>query len=937
MADCSIDFQGVTYNTEAMFQDAMARAKGSVNTNINYRGDKSTKEIISQDGLGDFVPVPKGSSIKATEKIKSIVAEKGIFGLRNELQKYISKLREIPSTVIAKSTVNDLDEALQKDLEVYESLMEKLQVPISELADGAGVTEAEYEAYINREDIPEAVYNKIKAFNKRHYTKDENSLFTAMRKTFKQVSPLSERVDKLIMPDGTMTKVKDVLEDVKETVFASANRWNKVFDKLPFGTGEVAKAISKQVARFVTPDNLLMKMGFQKGSIGYEIMYYAMNKGNRDTGAQNAKVNTILNDLAMSNKLNLITSWRTNTNWKNIEKHKIQFGNKEIELTGDELVSTYLTFLQDEVREDFMYDDERMLVEENEKTKKTMVHYAEFKSGDALSDASIKGRGKESVILTQEAWEQIKAEAQKDKYKELIQAKKAIFEEQFQKVKETLLILTGQELPYIEEYYPTFQYNKYKDTTYDRQKSMIDNIRYVKERKNGLKDIQINGFFNTVHNYAEATNYYSNMAIPLNNANLLFSKLKEGNVFGKDFDLIVKNYGAWLEGLTDNKDYLNYTDSEKVINKIQSAYYKGTLGWNIPVVLKQPLAAIHAYNFFQEEKYAKAFFKAYGAALDPKSRLINEMKARSPSVAPYVVSNTIASPELGKQVRMGMDMSAGAVINSGNFGKLEKAARQAGDLYLANSMNLIKRFDLAGRAALFATSKEYVTDKFGLTEAKDGDAYWEMVEEIFAQSMEDTQQTWDFMHRSGVARNPNALFRGVLMFSTQLQKHFSLLDKSLTQVVLYGRKEDYKALTSNAISILLVQSTIVAAIDMGRDFLLGYDDDDEDKRFRTLAAKTFSNNLATIPVFTPISNDLTNMVFGTSEYTRPVSVPALDLLSEFQDSMDIIGKREKYGEPVSARDKAIDLYDQIWKDYSKFMGIPLAPFKQIDAALKNME
>jgi len=138
---------------------------------------------------------------------------------------------------------------------------------------------------------------------------------------------------------------------------------------------------------------------------------------------------------------------------------------------------------------------------------------------------------------------------------------------------------------------------------------MIDNIRYVKERKNGLDDIQINGFFNTVHNYAESTNYYSNMAIPLNNANLLFSKLKESKVFGKDFDLIVKNYGAWLEGLTDNKDYLNYTDSEKVINKIQSAYYKGTLGWNIPVVLKQPLAAIHAYNFFQEEKYAKAFLR----------------------------------------------------------------------------------------------------------------------------------------------------------------------------------------------------------------------------------------------------------------------------------------------------------------------------------------
>ena len=240
-------------------------------------------------------------------------------------------------------------------------------------------------------------------------------------------------------------------------------------------------------------------------------------------------------------------------------------------------------------------------------------------------------------------------------------------------------------------------------------------------------------------------------------------------------------------------------------------------------------------------------------------------------------------------------------------------------------MNLIKRFDIAGRAALFAASKEWVTDNYGLTEAKDGDAYWDAVAEIHAQSMEDTQQTWDFMHRSGVARNPNALFRGLMMFSSQLQKHFSLLDKSLTEAVLYGRKEDFKSFANHALSILLIQSAMVAAIDMGRDFLLGYDDDEEE-RFKTLAAKTFSNNLATIPVFMPISNNITNMFFGTDEYTRPVSIPPLDLLAEFQDTTNYIGKRD-----------AEKIFNQIWRDYSKFAGIPLAPFKQIDSALKNME
>ena len=119
---------------------------------------------------------------------------------------------------------------------------------------------------------------------------------------------------------------------------------------------------------------------------------------------------------------------------------------------------------------------------------------------------------------------------------------------------------------------------------------------------------------------------------------------------------------------------------------------------------------------------------------------------------------------------------------------------------------------------------------------------------------------------------------------------------------------------------------MVAAIDMGREFLLGYDDDDEDERFRTLAAKTFSNNMATLPIIGLASNDITNMLFNTDEYTKPISIPTLDLYREFQESISYTDKGE-YNK----------LYTQIWRDYSKYMGIPLAAFKQIDSALKNME
>jgi hypothetical protein len=81
--------------------------------------------------------------------------------------------------------------------------MEKLNIPIDELADMAGVTVEEYEAYINREDLPKATYDKINAFNKKHFTKEENDLFGAMRFIFKHVYPLSERGGKILSADGT--------------------------------------------------------------------------------------------------------------------------------------------------------------------------------------------------------------------------------------------------------------------------------------------------------------------------------------------------------------------------------------------------------------------------------------------------------------------------------------------------------------------------------------------------------------------------------------------------------------------------------------------------------------------------------------------------------------------------------------------------------------
>ena len=82
-----------------------------------------------------------------------------------------------------------------------------------------------------------------------------------------------------------------------------------------------------------------------------------------------------------------------------------------------------------------------------------------------------------------------------------------------------------------------------------------------------------------------------------------------------------------------------------------------------------------------------------------------------------------------------------------------------------------------------------------------------------------------------------------------------------------------------------------------------------------------------VPLLNIYSNDLTNAVFGTDEYTRPASVPMFDLANlVFQKTPAEVADGDWQG-----------MFDLIWKDYSKFAGVPLTPLKQIDAALKNAE
>ena len=117
----------------------------------------------------------------------------------------------------------------------------------------------------------------------------------------------------------------------------------------------------------------------------------------------------------------------------------------------------------------------------------------------------------------------------------------------------------------------------------------------------------------------------------------------------------------------------------------------------------------------------------------------------------------------------------------------------------------------------------------------------------------------------------------------------------------------------------------MAMIDLGKDALLGYDDDDD--KTRKVLASTLSNSLAIIPGLNLVSSDIANGVFGEELlYSRPVSTPIVDGIQYMQETMN----------DAFDKDGAAILHG-IWNEGSKYAGVPLAPFRQFEQYQKNKD
>lgn len=923
---CFVEFKDGKRFSEEYAEKQLGKAV-AFNPNINMVANKGTMEILRMNGLVDTTDKEKYGVLSTTSnqnikaRIEKAYEKKGLQGVRDLYNDGINKIEGNPSNTLGEKKIKAMRENGNVGDRAYQAIIDELGKDIEQRASEAGVTVEEMRAYDEAEDLTDELQNKIDEYKKNVFDKEARKLYNNLRRVLRLSYPLYQRGGVIIGEDGFFADVELVKEQTMGFIDKANERWDKLeeswaakkleklgLEKIATGV-QFAKSAGrgalKHWSRIVSMDNGLMKMGIAKGTAGYDIMYEALNRGNRDVQAQNVEGDSMVGEIRAMDKYAPITKYLSGLKGDKLHNHEIEFaGGKKVKISGAEAISLYLTFRQTEAYKRAVYDADRLAKAKRDKADIVTANVGEHEEG-----------GKKPVVLTDDAFREIQKIVETE-YAETLELTPKIMKMQHEKMDDTMFKLTGQHLPDLPDYFPTFEATS--DTDAEVEARLAENLRYIKERTDGIKSYDIRDYFTLMTSYIHSTNYYANMAVPMRNARLLYHELKKDGAFDGSFEVIGAGCDKWLENLETNKGVVDFGDIDKAVNKWYSRYYKGVLGWNVPVVLKQPLSALHAWNFFGDKKYAKYVLDAYKLSFSRMKPELEELRKYNPVMAVYM--DNLAAPELGRLLKTGGHGNWGTFVNSGMGG----AAKQLGSAYINKSLELIRHFDLATRIGLWNASKEYVRTKYEITEAA-GDVYWEQVASTFNQVNENTQQTFDLFHRSELGRSPNPFARGFLMFTTQLQKHLSLMDKAVTNYALYGRKEDRANLIRTAASVLFMQSALVAMIDLGKDALLGYDDD-EDKTRKVLAS-TLSNSLAIIPGLNLVSSDIANGVFGEELlYSRPVSTPIVDGIQYMQETMN--DAFDKDGEAIILG---------IWNEGSKYAGVPLAPFRQFEQYQKNKE
>lgn len=749
-------------------------------------------------------------------------------------------------------------------------------------------------------------------------SEENEEFFGKMIKTVQALEYAETMQGKYIFDKDTLISRGVVESQVKGEIKTSLKGLDRAIAKLPASMRKFVSSMQKLSLQVLNPkyvaknisgsfDSTVSQMFYKAfaDGVGKQSEYYiGSTKIFQDAGLLKIKdINdwTAKDSMTTDKKAGKISDYKTT---------KIKIGDKSIEFIQDELLALYMNLTQKNSLEvikerGFKLTDK---IDGREEMKVTTL--------DDVDIAEIK-----SIV-----------EGDPDMMK-AVSAFREYFEYQHKLLNPVFKAINGFDMEKEDNYFPV--HGAEHSVNLYTNESVVDTFGRgfgrVSDRKSPLG---ISGAMNVMKYSQDRSAIFYGYGIPVNNA----KKMLNSDVFkemrsdetrfprGAEMAKYFESFVARVQN--PSLMYPNITDRQvdTFLNRLMNNFSVAILGWNIPVMMKQPISYINAANTI-DAKYLRKnsigipghIFKSLAAG--PRKGGQNPFKM----IATWVDRNTAEMEEIRQHSPVLTARSLGYIsreqgeIAQGRF--LPFAAQKGAKVKLFGkikfdkdrTMKGIQIFDTATILALWKSVKAETMDLYPELEVGSPEFY-ERVAARTEQVVFDTQPTYDMVHRSPLSASKNPVLRALTMFSSQPQKNLMQLINVTNDYVNQPTSQTRNRLARVYANILVKGALGIAMIDAIKAGILGYDDDDD--RARAIFGRMMNTNMGMIPIVGQVYGGVVSRL-DSQPWTQEAEHPAFREINNLSKSIsDVISKSPEKSIPSLTT----------W--YFEINGVPVSPMKQ---------
>lgn len=447
-------------------------------------------------------------------------------------------------------------------------------------------------------------------------------------------------------------------------------------------------------------------------------------------------------------------------------------------------------------------------------------------------------------------------------------------------INEVSLALDGYEKATVEDYFPIRSDPNFTQASMEglQKDGTIEGIPMLKERTGSRNPILLEDASQVVLRQKNNTAMYYGLAIPIRNFNRFYNYTGTG--FARSVKQSVgKTWGAagqkYIDNVISDLQFGRQTQ-RTVLDSMKGLYAGTTLNLNLGVSIKQSASYPFAASVIGWAPLAKALGQRFTAA----------DRAYMDSITPwgYMRRTGFSGTEMGEVARQrtGID----------NNQTIQKAKTM---------LDFIRRVDVATTEKLFKACENYVQEKYPDLEVR-GEEYGKKLAEIYNETLQRTQPSYDVMQRNEFLRSQNDLTKVLGAFKTQTfnmggeildaygkwraHSEYAKIDSSYETMA----KESGKAFRTTVAATIVAQAMLVALSAVANAVLhkmKPYRDDKGEVTAESLAKKVmqdFATSFAGLTMGGSEAQAAVMAVFGAEKW-YDIEYPGLSMINELVSSI----------------------------------------------------